>query len=135
MAEKSLPKVNSIDRDFWQGAAQGKLLLQKCKKCSHLQFFPRATCTDCFSMDLDWVQASGRGTVHSFTLVRVPRNPAFKEDVPIYYVDIILEEGVLMQSRILGKDKEKVKIGSPVKVFFQETQDLDIKLPVFELTN
>ena len=135
MAEKSLPKVNSIDRDFWQGAAQGKLLLQKCKKCSHLQFFPRATCTGCFSMDLDWVQASGRGTVHSFTLVRAPRNPAFKEDVPITYADIILEEGVLMQSRILGKDKEKVKIGSPVKVFFQETQDLDIKLPVFELTN
>ncbi|MDP6560364.1 MAG: Zn-ribbon domain-containing OB-fold protein [Candidatus Binatia bacterium] len=135
MAEKSLPKVNSIDRDFWQGAAQGKLLLQKCKKCSHLQFFPRATCTDCFSMDLDWVQASGRGTVHSFSLVQVPRNPAFKEDVPITYADIILEEGVLMQSRILGKDKEKVKIGSPVKVFFQETQDLDIKLPVFELTN
>ncbi len=135
MAGKSLPKVNSIDRRFWQGAAEGKLLLQKCQKCDHRQFFPRPVCTRCFSTDLDWIPASGRGEVHSFTLVRVPRNPAFKEEVPICYADIILEEGVLMQSRIMEKDMEKVKIGTRVTVTFQDTDNPEIKLPVFEVAN
>lgn len=133
MAEKSLPKINSIDQEMWQGAAEGKLLLQKCQKCNHRQFFPRPVCTRCFHSDLEWFPASGRGTIHSFTWVRVPRNPAFKEEAPICYADIILEEGVLMQSRIIRTDVAGVKIGAPVRVTFKETHDPEIKLPVFEM--
>ena len=133
MAEKSLPKINKIDQPYWEGAAAGKLLLQKCKECGKLQFFPRPACVDCFSGDLEWVTASGKGKLHSFTWVRVPRNPAFKEEVPICYANIILDEGVIMESRIVGKEIEKVKIGDRVKVAFQETADPEIKLPVFEL--
>lgn len=133
MAEKSLPKINKIDQPYWEGAAAGKLLLQKCKGCGKLQFFPRTACVDCLSGDLEWVTASGKGKLHSFTWVRVPRNPAFKEEVPICYANIILDEGVIMESRIVGKEVEKVKIGDRVKVAFQETADPEIKLPVFEL--
>lgn len=133
MAEKSLPKINQIDRPFWEGAAAGKLLLQKCRSCGKVQFFPRAVCVECFSSDIDWVPATGQGTVHSYSWVRVPRNPAFKEEVPICYCNIILDEGVIMESRILGKGMEKVKIGARVKVVFQETSSPAIKLPVFEL--
>ena len=133
MAEKSLPKINKIDQPYWEGTAAGKLLLQKCKGCGKLQFFPRTACVDCLSGDLEWVTASGKGKLHSFTWVRVPRNPAFKEEVPICYANIILDEGVIMESRIVGKEVEKVKIGDRVKVAFQETADPEIKLPVFEL--
>ncbi|MBI3000985.1 MAG: Zn-ribbon domain-containing OB-fold protein [Deltaproteobacteria bacterium] len=134
MAEKSLPKINKIDQPYWEGAAAGKLLLQKCKECGKLQFFPRAACVGCFSGDLEWVAASGKGKLHSFTWVRVPRNPAFKEEVPICYANIILDEGVIMESRIVGKDLQTVKTGAKVKVVFQETADPGIKLPVFELS-
>ncbi len=133
MAEKSLPKVNKIDRPFWEGAAAGRLLLQKCRACGQLQFFPRAVCVQCFGGDLEWVPASGRGKVHSFSWVRVPRNPAFKEEVPICYCNIVLDEGVIMESRIVGKGNEKVKLGDRVRVIFQETSSPEIKLPVFEL--
>ena len=135
MAEKSLPKINRIDRPFWEGAASGKLLLQECRACGKVQFFPRAVCVDCFSSDLEWVPASGRGKVHSFTWVRVPRNPAFKEEVPICYANIVLDEGVILESRIVGKERQKVKIGDKVKVIFQETASAEIKLPVFELAD
>ena len=135
MAGKSLPKVNSIDRRFWQGAAEGKFLLQKCRKCDHRQFFPRPVCTRCFSPDLDWIPASGRGRVHSFTWVRVPRNPAFKDEVPICYADIILEEGVLIQSRVLEKEMARVRIETEVSVTFQDTDNPEIKLPVFKVAN
>jgi len=133
MAEKSLPKINKVDQPYWQGAAAGKLLLQKCKVCGKLQFFPRIVCVGCFSGDLEWVAASGRGKVHSFTWVRVPRNPAFKEEVPICYANIILDEGVILESRIVGKNVQAVKTGAKVKVVFQETASPEIKLPVFEL--
>ncbi len=133
MAEKSLPKINKIDQPYWRGATAGKLLLQKCKECGKLQFFPRPACVGCFSGDLEWVAASGKGKVHSFTWVRVPRNPAFKEEVPICYANIVLDEGVILESRIVGKNLQAVKMGAKVRVVFQETASPEIKLPVFEL--
>ena len=135
MAEKSLPKINKIDQPFWKGAAEGKLLIQKCRACEKLQFFPRVVCTGCFSSELDWVQAKGEGKVHSFSWVFVPRNPAFKEEVPICYANIVLDEGVIFESRIVGKGLEGMKIGVKVKVVFQETASPEIKLPVFELAD
>ena len=131
--KKSLPKSNKIDAPYWQGAAGGKLLLQKCRACGKLQFFPRAVCVDCFSSDTDWIEAAGTGKIHSFTWVRVPRNPAFKEEVPICYINVILDEGVIMESRLVGKGIEGVKLGDKVKVAFQQTDNPEIRLPVFEL--
>jgi uncharacterized OB-fold protein len=131
-AQKSLPKINPIDQPYWQGAAAGKLLLQKCRGCGKVQFFPRVACVDCFG-ELDWIETQGTGMIHSFSLVRVPRNPAFKEETPIYYINVILEEGVIVESRLVGNSKEKVKLGDRVKVVFQETHDPNIKLPCFEL--
>lgn len=133
MAEKSLPKINKIDQPFWKGAAAGKLLIQKCRACGKLQFFPRIVCVDCFSGDIDWVEAAGTGKVHSFTWVRVLRNPAFKEEVPICYANVILDEGVIIESRIAGKNLQAVKMGAKVRVVFQETASPEIKLPIFEL--
>jgi uncharacterized protein len=132
MPQKSIPKVNKVDEPFWQGAAHGKFLLQKCKSCGKLQFFPRVACVDCFG-ELDWVESKGTGKIHSFTLVRVPRNPAFKDEVPIYYINVILDEGVIVESKLVGDNKEKVKTGDRVKVVFQQTHDPAIKLPCFEL--
>jgi uncharacterized OB-fold protein len=135
LPKKSLPKINPIDQPYWQGAAAGKLLLQKCKDCGKLQFYPRPVCVDCFSGNIDWVEASGKGKIHTYSWVRVPRNPAFKDDVPICYINVILDEGIIMESRLMGKGVENVKTGAPVRVAFQETHDPAIKLPVFELVN
>jgi uncharacterized OB-fold protein len=130
--QKSLPKINPVDRPFWEAAASGKFLLQKCKGCGKVQFFPRVACVDCFG-ELGWIESKGTGKVHTFTLVRVPRNPAFKDETPIYYINVILDEGVIVESRLVGDTKEKVKLGDRVKVVFQETHDPAIKLPCFEL--
>ena len=132
MPKKSLPKINKVDQAFWEGAANGKFLLQKCRACGKVQFFPRVACVDCFG-ELDWIESKGTGKVHTFTLVRVPRNPAFKDDTPIYYINVILDEGVIVESRLVGASKEQVKMGDRVKAVFQETHDPKIKLPCFEL--
>lgn len=132
MPQKSLPKINKVDQAFWEGAAAGKFLLQKCQGCGKVQFFPRVACVDCFG-ELDWIESKGTGKIHTFTLVRVPRNPAFKDEVPIYYINVILDEGVIVESKLVGEGKEKVKMGDRVKAVFQQTHDPAIKLPCFEL--
>ena len=131
--QKSLPKINPVDRPFWEGAAR-QTFAAEVQSCGKVQFFPRVACVDCFG-GFDWIEAKGTGKIHTFTLVRVPRNPAFKEEVPIYYINVILDEGVIIESRLLGDNKEKVKIGDKVKVVFQETADPGVKLPVFELVS
>jgi uncharacterized protein len=133
LPKKSLPRINPIDQPYWHGAAAGKLLIQQCKDCGKLQFYPRPVCVECFSGYLDWVEASGKGNIHTFSWVRVPRNPAFKDEVPICYVNVILDEGIIMESRLVGPGVERVKLGDRVRVAFQETARPDIKLPVFEL--
>lgn len=132
MPQKSIPKVNKVDQPFWEGAARSKFLLQKCRACGKVQFFPRVACVDCFG-ELDWIESKGTGKIHSFTLVRVPRNPAFKDEVPIYYINVILDEGVIVESKLVGEKKEKVKLGDKVKVVFEQTHNREIKLPCFEL--
>lgn len=132
MPQKSIPKVNKVDQPFWEGAARSKFLLQKCRACGKVQFFPRVACVDCFG-ELDWIESKGTGKIHSFTLVRVPRNPAFKDEVPIYYINVILDEGVIVESKLVGEKKEKVKLGDEVKVVFEQTHNPEIKLPCFEL--
>jgi uncharacterized protein len=132
MPQKSIPKINKVDQAFWEGAAHDKLLLQKCQSCGKAQFFPRVACVDCFG-ELDWMESKGTGKIHSFTLVRVPRNPAFKDETPIYYINVILDEGVIFESKLVGEKKENVKLGDKVKVVFQETHNPEIKLPCFEL--
>ena len=130
--KKSLPKINKVDAPYWSAAAAGKLVLQKCSQCGKVQFFPRVACVDCFGV-LTWFDAKGTGKIHSFTLVRVPRNPAFKDETPIYYINVILDEGVIVESKLVGEKKENVKLGDNVKVVFQETHNPEIKLPCFEL--
>lgn len=133
MAGKSLPVVNPIDRGFWEGAAAGELRLQKCRACGVVQFFPRAVCTACLGSDLEWVAASGKGKVHTYSLVRVPRNRAFMDEVPIYFAEVELEEGVRMATRIVGDNRDQVALGAPVTLTFLDTEDPGVKLPVFEL--
>jgi uncharacterized OB-fold protein len=60
--------------------------------------------------DLEWVEASGRGTVYATTVV--PRKPERGGDCSLVLVD--LEEGPRMLARVAGMDPWKVEIGLDV---------------------
>src|SRR4029434_6697756 len=100
LPKRSLPKINKVDETYWKGAAAGKLLLQQCKACGKLQFFSAVGCVDCFGGDIDWIEAKGTGKVHTFSWVRVPRNPAFKYVVLICYIYVILYVVLSMARRL-----------------------------------
>jgi hypothetical protein len=82
-------------------------------------------------MNAEWVAASGRGTVHSWTITHHAFHPGFKADLPLTLLTVDLEEGVRMQAQGSGLAAEELRIGLPVRVGFERVKD-DLTLPVFE---
>lgn len=117
---------------FWAAALEGKLCIQRCRECGRHVFYPRAVCPHCTAAGLEWVDASGRGSIHSYTVVhRAPEE--FRDDVPYVVALVDLDEGVRMMTRITGCEPGQVEIGLPVEVDFQRLTD-EIALPCFRLT-
>lgn len=116
--KKPLPRPTLISKPFWDGLREERLLIQRCRECGSLQHYPRPHCIRCLSLDLEWTQASGRGTVYSYTIVRRAANPAFAEDVPYVLAVIELEEGPHLSGNVVGVPPEEVRIGMPVEAVF-----------------
>lgn len=85
-----------------------------------MHFMPRYLCPSCWSDALEWVQAKGTGSVHSFTVIRRASSPAFKERVPYVVALIDLDEGPRMMANILGDDALDVAIGERVTLTFED---------------
>jgi uncharacterized OB-fold protein len=125
--QRALPAPDHASRHYWQSAAEGRLVLQRCTDCSELQFYPRSLCASCTG-ETEWVDASGRGTLHTFTIIRQNHSKAFADLVP-YAVGIVdLEEGVRMMSNIVDCDVEVLRIGMPLEVVLLKAAD-DVGLP------
>jgi uncharacterized OB-fold protein len=126
------PAPTDESRPFWEGCNRGELLLQACESCSHVFYYPRFLCPRCGSTKLAWKPASGRGTVYSFTHVEVSfYGPQWESQVPYTPVLVDLDEGARMLSRLVGPDRDKVKIGDRLRVEFVEFEKQ--KLPFFSI--
>ena len=130
MAEKPVPKPYPDTAPYWQAAANNQLLIQKCLDCGELQFYPRGVCKSCLSSSLSWQQASGQGTVYTFTVNYRAPHPGFVDDIPFVTAIVELSEGVRMMTNIVECDPEQVTIGMPVRVVFDKVTD-EIALPKF----
>lgn len=128
---KPLPELNSLTKPFWDGAKNHELVLQRCKNCGELQFYPRAWCIHCGKRELEWIKASGTGTVYSFVVIRqvVGNAPAFQEEIPFVLAEVDLDEGPRVYGRLAVKP-EDAKVGMKVAVAFDDVTP-EISLPKF----
>jgi uncharacterized OB-fold protein len=127
---KPVPIVNPWARPFWEAARERRLLIQHCRDCHKHVFYPRVACPHCFSENLEWVQASGRGTVYSYTVVYANAPSAFIADIPYVVAVIQLAEGVRMLSNIVECDLDALRCDMPVEVTFERLND-EFTLPKF----
>lgn len=107
---RPLPAADHVSQTYWEAAARGELLFQECASCQHRQFYPRAMCTACGG-DTEWRPASGRGTVHTFTVVRQNLAVPFGEWLPYVVAIVELEEGPRMMSNLTHCEPDDVHIG------------------------
>jgi uncharacterized protein len=119
---KPLPQPDGVNAEYWQAAVDGRLLIQQCPKCGHKQWYPRALCTAC-GADPEWLECSGLGTVHTFTVIRQFGMKAFRDELPYVIAMIELEEGPLMFGNVTDCDVDDVTIGMPVEVWFTKAAD------------
>jgi len=109
------PEPNPETRSFWEAAAQGRLLIGKCRSCGKPHFYPRAMCPLCGSAETEMVQASGRGTVYSYSVMR-------RVPVPYALAYVRLDEDVTMMSNIVDCDLDTIRIGQRVQVIFKPSE-------------
>lgn len=122
------PVVNRDNAGFWEGVRHRRLLIQRCTACGTLRHPWLPGCNACGGPDWDTVEACGEGTVYSYVVMHHPPFPAFD---PPYAVGLIeLTEGVRMIGNVLGVPCDKVRIGMPVRLEFQEC-DEELVLPVW----
>jgi uncharacterized OB-fold protein len=119
---KPLPQLDNVNTEYWKAAREGRLLIQQCTKCGKRQWYPRALCTQCAG-EPEWLEAAGRGTIHTYTVVRQQGIPAFKAELPYVIAMVELEEGPLIFGSMPGTDPDTVSIGMPVEVYFAAATD------------
>jgi uncharacterized OB-fold protein len=90
--------------------AQGRFVIQRSRSSGAYVFYPRVAEPRTGATDLEWVEASGRGTVYATT---VQRNKSPAPDTNVVLVD--LAEGPRMLSRVEGIAAAEVRIGMAVQ--------------------
>jgi hypothetical protein len=129
---KPLPKIRSHTKEYWEAAKKGQLLVQHCKDCNRNIFYPREICPKCKSRNLEYIKATGKGKLFTFSLVEKGAPAEFKEDQPYVICLVDLDEGVRMGSMLVGYgDYWSLKPGIRVEVVFDPVTD-EISLPKFK---
>jgi len=127
------PSLNQDVTFFWEGAAAGKLLVQRCIGCETLRHPPGPGCPACSSMDWEPVEMSGKGEIYSFVRHHHPHIPPFETGHAVILVQ--LDEGPRLISDLAdghdGPDTE-IEIGMRVEVQFDELEER-LTLPRFRI--
>ena len=126
-----IPKPTPETRPFWEAARQHKLLIQRCNDSLQHYFYPRPLCPHCLSRNVVWVEASGRGLLHTFVInQRPPRG--FPATGPVILGIVQLDEGPRLMTNIVGVDPDptKLRCDMPVEVVFDDIT-AEISLPKF----
>jgi uncharacterized protein len=117
------PETNPETKPFFEGTAAGKLMLPRCKDTGKFFWYPRGVSP--FTLGpVEWVQASGKGTIYTVSVME-RANPPYA----IGYV--ALAEGPKVLTNFVDCDFKALKIGQDVKVSFVATETEGVSLPVF----
>ncbi|MBW3609857.1 MAG: Zn-ribbon domain-containing OB-fold protein [Actinobacteria bacterium] len=120
------PTLRGEERTWFEAAAEGRLLIQRCGTCGAAVFFPRSVCPVCHDDALEWADAAGTGTVYSYTVLHRAGKPGWEADVPYVVALIELDEGPRLMGNLLEVELPQVRIGMPVRVTFEQRDALTV---------
>jgi len=127
-----LPKPTPDTAPYWEALRNHELHIQRCRECNEAFFYPRSICPGCASPRVEWFPASGRGRLHTFTVVHaaMPNTPL----PPPFVVAIVeLDEGPRLMTNLVGIDPDPAKISCemPVEIVYADVTD-ECTLPHFQ---
>lgn len=128
--ERPLPAVEPHSRPFWEGLRDRRLLLAQCDTCGALSYPPELSCASCGSSRRTWVEASGRGSLWTWTVCHPPMLPWFAQHGTWLVAVVELEEGPRMVTTLRDVAEEDVRIGLELVADFEDIEE-DTTLVVF----
>ena len=116
-----VPARSPETEEFWAATARGVLLLRRCDDCGTVIWYPRPFCPSCGGFSTSWTEASGRGTVYSFTVVRRSAMEGWRDALPYVVAYVELEEGPRVMTNIVECEPAEVSVSMAVEVVFHDT--------------
>ena len=69
------PAITPETRPFWNAAAEGRLVVERCLDCGLHVFPPRGICRRCLRRSMIWVEVEPPAVLHAFTHNHQPWAP------------------------------------------------------------
>lgn len=138
MIPKPAPVITPETKPFWDAARKGQLMLVKCADCGFHRnpvVITANICPCCGSRKPgEWVQASGKGKIHTFTVIHRTFHPAFEKELPYILAVVELEEGPRFLANMREASPQDLRVEMPVEVIFERLTE-EIVLPQFRPAN
>jgi uncharacterized OB-fold protein len=129
---KPLPTIDDGNREFWEGARNGKLRMQRCAECSHIRYPINHVCPKCLCDRCTWHTLSGSGEILSYIVFHQKYSPAFAGDLPYNVALVQLAEGPRMFGNIVVAGNDVPKVGDRVQAVFDAVTP-EVTIPRFAL--
>ena len=131
---RPLPLPDEVSQFFWDGARDGRLLVQRCRQCSRLQYPPDVACVHCQSVELVPEQVSGRGQLWSYTVVERLFHAGFADALPyvVGLVELDEQEGLRLLTNVVDASPDQLRVGLHLEVTFEDRGE--VVLPQFRPT-
>ncbi len=128
MPERPLPTPTPMTQPFWDALRLHRLVLQFSPSTRQWVYYPRSHALGTLADDLEWREATGTGTVYTFTIARRPTAPAWEGASPQVIAVVELDEGPRLTTELVGIDPEAVRIGMRVSAVFDDVPGHDVTL-------
>jgi uncharacterized OB-fold protein len=131
---RPVPAPDDVTRFYWDAAADGRLVLQRCRACQQMQYPPEICCVHCQAEEFQSAETTGRGVIYSYSVVDRPLHAGFVDALP--YVVVLVELDDQPELRILANLVDvpagtALSCGLPVEVTFESRGT--VTLPQFRL--
>jgi uncharacterized OB-fold protein len=129
VARADIPIIDSASAPYWDAARQGRLLIAGCGACGKVHHYPRPFCPHCWSDDVQPVQASGAGTLYTYSTVYANDLPPFRDRLPYVAAIVELAEGPRVMTTIEGVQPDGLRVGMAVTASFRPVDADDPESP------
>jgi uncharacterized protein len=128
--KRILPEVTPDTVFFWESGSDGRLRFLRCDNCGNYIHPPAPICPKCLTRHPSPHEVSGDAVVASFTINHQAWEPSLEVPYMVALVEIVEQPSVRLTTNIVNCGIQEVYIGMPVRVTFQ--QEEDVYLPLFE---
>lgn len=128
LAGRAHPSIEPETAAYFTALADGRIVLQRCTRCSRFTHFPVGGCVWCGHEDTADTEVDGRGSLYSFTVCYLSFGPGLEPPYVVAYVELDCQPGLQVMSNIVGCRIDEIRIGMRLRPRFVHDGDLSVVL-------